>query len=100
MKDFIEKWKTFYRFFTNLEKKINNYTYFLKFHKDIRSYFRTTNWIERCFKELKDYIRVRGYFHSESSADKFLYCFFTDKAEKYRSRKLRYSELIQEAFVA
>ncbi len=63
MKDFIEKWRTFYRFFANLEKKINNYTCFLKFHKDIRSYFRTTNWIERCFRQLKDYIRVRGYFH-------------------------------------
>ena len=98
MERFIEKWSRFYRFLGNLGKKVNNYTYFLRFHRDIRSYFRTTNWLERCFKELKDYIRVRGYFHTEGRAEKFLYLFFSDKGLKYRSRKLKYSELIEEAF--
>lgn len=38
-----------------------------------------------------------GYFQSEESAEKFLYVFFKDKDEKYRSRSLRYSDEIQEA---
>ncbi len=54
--------------------------------------------MERCFKELKDSFRIRGYFHSENSADKFLYIFFKDKDSKYQERKLRYSEVIREVF--
>jgi transposase-like protein len=95
---FIEKWSKIYRYFNNLRSKINSYTYFLKFNPKIRSYFRTTNWLERCFKELKDNIRIRGYFHSEDSAKKFLYMFFSDKSLKYQQRKLRYSHIIEEAF--
>ncbi|RKX54302.1 MAG: hypothetical protein DRP50_04575 [Thermotoga sp.] len=49
---------------------MGNYTHFLEFPRKVRSYFRTTTWMERCFK---------------------------DKDEKYRSRSLRYSDEIQEA---
>jgi transposase-like protein len=96
---FINKWSKIYKYFNNLRDKVNNYTYFFKFHINIRSYFCTTNWLERCFKELKDNIRIRGYFHSEDSANKFLYLFFSDKNLKYQNRKLRYSLLIEEAFI-
>ena len=95
---FINKWSTLYRYFNNLRSKINNYCYFFKFHPKIRSYFSTINWLERCFKELKDNIRVRGYFHSEDSANKFLYIFFRDKSSKYQNRKLRYSNILEETF--
>jgi transposase-like protein len=95
---FINKWSKLYRYFNNIRDKINNYTYFFKFHPKVRSYFRTTNWLERCFKELKDNIRVRGYFHSEESANKFLYIFFNDKSLKYQQKKLRYSDILEEAF--
>ncbi|MCB4205610.1 IS256 family transposase [Deferribacterales bacterium Es71-Z0220] len=95
---FINKWSKLYRYFNNLRNKINNYSYFFKFHPKVRSYFSTTNWLERCFKELKDNIRVRGYFHSEESANKFLYLFFSDKSLKYQQRKLRYSHILEEAF--
>ncbi len=50
---FIEKWKKIYKFLNNLEGK-KNYTHFLLTPEEIKSYFRTTNWMERCFKELKD----------------------------------------------
>jgi len=88
---FIEKWRKIYRFLNNFERKKENYTYFLLAPENTRSYFRTTNWMERCFKELKDYIRVRGYFQNEESAEKFLYLFFKDKNLKLSSRSLRYS---------
>jgi len=54
--------------------------------------------MERLFKELKGYIRIRGYFQSEESADKFLYLFFSKKHEKFLSRRLIYSEVIEEVF--
>jgi len=41
--------------------------------------------MERCFKELKDFLRIRGYLQSEESAEKFLYIFFKDRDEKYSS---------------
>jgi len=91
---FIEKWKKIYRFLNNLEGKKKNYTYFLLAPKEVRSYFRTTNWMERCFKELKDYIRIRGFFQNEVSAEKFLYLFFNDKNSRLSSRSLRFSSSI------
>jgi transposase-like protein len=94
---FIEKWNKLYRYFNNLRGKIDNYTYFFKYSRKLRSYFSTTNWIERCFKEIKDNIRIRWYFHSEESANKFLYIFFRDKNLKYQ-RKLRYLNIFEEAF--
>ncbi len=64
MEEFIFKWSRIYRFLGNLKSKSDNYLHFLNFNPRIRSYFRTTNWMGRCFKDLKDYIRVRGYFRS------------------------------------
>jgi len=95
---FIEKWGKIYRFLNNLERKKENYTYFLLAPKNVRSYFRTTNWMERCFKELKDYIRVRGFFQNEESAEKFLYLFFKDKHSRLMSRRLRFSSDINRFF--
>ncbi len=99
MLSFIDKWSKLYnRYFNNLKSKVKNYCYFFKFHPNIRSYLRTTNWLERCFKELKDNIRTRGYFQSELSANKFLYLFFSEKDSAFRSRKLRYSAILEGAF--
>ena len=98
MEIFIDKWSRVYRSISNLRSKITDYTHFLKYPDKIRSYLRTTNWMERLFKELKGYTRIRGYFQSEESADKFLYLFFSKKHEKYSSRRLRYSEVIEEVF--
>ena len=98
METFIDKWSKIYRSISNLKSKITDYTHFLRYPDKIRSYLRTTNWMERLFKELKDYTRIRGYFQSEESADKFLYLFFSKKHEKYSSRRLRYSEVIEEVF--
>jgi len=98
MLSFIDKWSKLYRYFNNLKSKVKNYCYFFKFYPNIRSYLRTTNWLERCFKELKDNIRTRGYFQSEPSANKFLYLFFSEKDSAFRSRKLRYSAMLEEAF--
>ena len=98
MRVFIEKWGKNYRSISNLKGKVDNYTHFLRFPDKIRSYLRSTNWMERLFKELKDYLRTRGYFHSERSADKFLYLFLSRKHEKYSSRRLRYFGVIQEVF--
>lgn len=64
----------------------------------IRSYFRTSNHLERYFKKLKDNIKIRGYFHSEENTNKFLYLFFRDKNLKYQQRKLNYSYILEETF--
>ncbi len=70
MKTFIEKWSRLYRHIINLKPKIENYLHFFRFPKNVRVYFRTTNWMERCFKELKDYLRIRGYMHSSKECGK------------------------------
>ena len=98
LEKFISKWSKLYRYFNNLKKKVNNYCYFFKLPPKLRSFFYTTNWIERCFKELKDRIRIRGYFQNEASADKFLYLFFKEKNDKYLQKKIKYSYLLEEAF--
>lgn len=97
-KVFLKKWGKLYRSVKILEEKVENYLYFLKYPKKIRSYLRTTNYAERCFKELKDKIRIRGYLKNEESSERFLYVFFKDKHEKYLKRKLKYSEIIEEVF--
>jgi len=89
-------WSKLYRYFNNLRGKIDKYTYFFKYSRKLRSYFSTTNWIERCFKE-KDNIRIRWYFYSKESENKFLYIFFRDKNLKYQ-KKLRYLNIFEEAF--
>ena len=98
MNEFIDKWSKLYKSLNSLKSKVKNYTHFSNLNEKIKVYFSTTNWMERCFKELKDPLRIRGYLHSEDSAEKFLYLFFKDKDEKYSSRKLRYSEYLMEAF--
>ncbi len=98
LEEFVEKWSRIYKSISNLKNKIDHYTHFFNFPRKIRGYFSTTNWMERCFKELKDSFRIRGYFHSENSAEKFLYLFFKDKDSKYQERKLRYSDIIREVF--
>ena len=98
MNKFIYKWSRLYKSLSNLKGKVKNYTHFSNFNEKIKVYFSTTNWMERCFKELKDFLRIRGYLQSEESAEKFLYFFFKDKDERYSSRKLKYSELLMEAF--
>lgn len=98
MIQFIDKWSRLYKYFNNLRSKVENYTYCFKYDPKIRSYLRITNWLERCFKELKEYIRIRGYFRCEDSAGKFLYLFFSDKNIQYQQRKLRYYSIIEEAF--
>ena len=50
--------------------------------------------MERLFKELKDYLRVRGFFQNEISAEKFLYVFFKEKSERYENRSLKYSDIV------
>lgn len=50
-------------------------------------------WKER-YLELKDYLRVRGFFQNELSADKFLYVFFKEKSERYENCSLRYSDIV------
>ena len=98
MNKFIDKWSRLYKSLSSLRNKVKNYTHFSNINEKIKVYFSTTNWMERCFKELKDSLRIRGYLHSEDSAEKFLYLFFKDKDEKYSSRRLRYSEYLLEAF--
>ena len=52
------------------------------FPEDIRKMIRTTNVIERCFREVRRRLKVMGYFQNSASADRIVYslvAFFNSK---------------------
>ncbi len=48
-----------------LPERKKDYLFLNLFPEKIRSYFCTTNWLERSLKELKDQLRIIGYMQSE-----------------------------------
>lgn len=61
------------------------------FPKSIRMMIRTTNVIERCFREVRRRLKVMGYFQNSKSADRITYSLFA----YFNSKWKRSTEIIR-----
>jgi putative transposase len=61
------------------------------FPENIRKMIRTTNVIERCFREVRRRLRVMGYFQNSKSSDRIVYALFA----YFNSKWKRNTEIIR-----
>ena len=61
------------------------------FPENIRKMIRTTNVIERCFREVRRRLKVMGYFQNSKSADRIFYSLFA----YFNSKWSRNTEIIK-----
>ena len=61
------------------------------FPENIRKMIRTTNVIERCFREVRRRLKVMGYFQNSKSADRIVYSLFA----YFNSKWCRNNEIIK-----
>ena len=59
-----------------LEKDFDRLIPVFDFPKSIRKIIRTTNVIERCFREVRRRLKVMGYFQNFRSCDRIIYAIF------------------------
>lgn len=59
-----------------LEKDFDRLIPVFEFPKEIRKMIRTTNVIERCFREVRRRLKVMGYFQNTKSCDRIIYAIF------------------------
>jgi transposase-like protein len=61
------------------------------FPENIRKMIRTTNVIERCFREVRRRLKVMGYFQNSKSSDRIVYALFS----YFNSKWKRNTEIIK-----
>jgi len=59
-----------------LEKDFDRLIPVFEFPESIRKMIRTTNVIERCFREVRRRLKVMGYFQNTRSCDRIIYAIF------------------------
>jgi len=59
-----------------IEKDFDKLIPFFEFPETIRKMIRTTNVIERCFREVRRRLKVMGYFQNSKSCDRIIYAIF------------------------
>ena len=59
-----------------LEKDFDKLIPVFQFPQQIRRMIRTTNVIERCFREVRRRLKVMGYFQNSKSCDRIIYAIF------------------------
>jgi len=59
-----------------IEKDFDKLIPVFDFPKNIRKMIRTTNVIERCFREVRRRLKVMGYFQNSKSCDRIIYAIF------------------------
>lgn len=59
-----------------LEKDFDRLIPVFEFPENIRKMIRTTNVIERCFREVRRRLKVMGYFQNARSCDRIIYAIF------------------------
>jgi transposase-like protein len=60
-----------------LERDFEKLIPFLEFPKQLHKMTRTTNVIERCFREVRRRLKVMGSFHNSKSCDRIIYTIFS-----------------------
>ena len=59
------------------------------FPQELRKMLRTTNVIERCFREVRRRLKVMGYFQNSKSCDRIVYALFAYFNKKWLQSKRR-----------
>jgi len=59
-----------------IEKDFDKLIPIFDFPENIRKMIRTTNVIERCFREVRRRLKVMGYFQNSKSCDRIIYAIF------------------------
>src|SRR5690625_7163447 len=59
---FCDKWGKYYSYFKRQKKnlRIDLYFTYISYHYSIRSMIKTTNWIERLYRDFKRNTRIQG----------------------------------------
>jgi len=74
-----------------LEDDFDRLIQIFEFPEEIRKMIRTTNVIERCFREVRRRLKVMGYFQNSKSCNRIIYALF----EYYNSKWQRKTENIK-----
>ena len=74
-----------------LEDDFDRLIQIFEFPEEIRKMIRTTNVIERCFREVRRRLKVMGYFQNSKSCNRIIYALF----EYYNSKWQRNTENIK-----
>ncbi|MFH1892570.1 MAG: IS256 family transposase [Candidatus Zixiibacteriota bacterium] len=67
-----------------LQRDFEKLTPFMQFPDQIRKIIRTTNVIERCFREVRRRLKVMGYFQNAKSCDRITYAIFSYFNDKWK----------------
>jgi len=65
------------------------------FPESLRSLLRSTNVIERCFKEIERRVRPMGYFHNSASCQRVVYALFAYSNKQWEKKRFRLRAVIQ-----
>lgn len=78
-----------------LEKDFDRLIPIFDFPKNIRKMIRTTNVIERCFREVRRRLKVMGYFQNSKSCDRIIYAIFNYFNTKWKQPKAKIKNIKQ-----
>lgn len=78
-----------------LEKDFDRLIPVFDFPKNIRKMIRTTNVIERCFREVRRRLKVMGYFQNTKSCDRIIYAIFNYFNSKWQQPKAKIKTINQ-----
>jgi len=93
-----QQWKTIIpKAVSCLEKDFDRLIPFFVFPQKIHKMIRTTNVIERCFREVRRRLKVMGYFQNSKSCDRIIYAIFNYFNCKWK-RNCRRIKAIEEIF--
>jgi len=76
-----------------LEKDFDKLIPFFQFPQPLRKIIRTTNVIERCFREVRRRLKVMGYFQNSKSCDRITYAIFNYFNTKWKRHNQRIKEV-------
>lgn len=83
-----------------LEKDFDRLIPIFEFPQNIRKMIRTTNVIERCFREVRRRLKVMGYFQNSRSCDRIIYAmfnYFNSKWQRPAGKIKTINQLIKKA---
>ena len=78
-----------------LEKDFDKLIPVFEFPKNIRKMIRSTNVIERCFREVRRRLKVMGYFQNSKSCDRIIYAIFNYFNTKWQRPKRKIKTIKQ-----
>ena len=78
-----------------IEKDFDKLIPIFDFPQNIRKMIRTTNVIERCFREVRRRLKVMGYFQNSRSCDRIIYAIFNYFNSKWQQPKAKIKTIKQ-----